>query len=201
MLKELKPALMMLVVLTIITGALYPLAVSGLAWALFPTQAHGSLVTRDGEVVGSTLIAQGFTEPGHFQPRPSAADYKAEASGASNYGPTSGPLIDQVKARIDALRAANPDAAARGPIPVELVTASGSGLDPHLSPGAALWQAPRIAAARGIPEAQLRTLVSSLTEGRTLGLFGEPRVNVLALNLALDALPAVVPDGAEPPGT
>ena len=186
MFKELKPALKMLAVLTLITGVLYPLAVTGIAGVLFPVQAHGSLVQRDGRTVGSALIAQPFARPEHFQPRPSAVGYEAAASGASNLGPSSGKLAEEVRARTAAQQAANPDAAALDPVPAELVTASGSGLDPHLSPEAALWQVPRIAKARGIPEADLRALVGRLTEGRTLGVFGEPRVNVLMLNLALD---------------
>jgi K+-transporting ATPase ATPase C chain len=186
MLKELKPALMMLLVLTAITGVLYPLAVTGVAQALFPAQANGSLITRDGKVIGSTLIAQQFSGPGWFQPRPSAVDYNAAASGASNLGPTNRTLIETVAKRVEAMRASNPGADPAAPVPVELVTASGSGLDPHLSPEAALWQIPRIAAARGMAESDLRTLVAHHTEGRTLGLLGEPRVNVLMLNLALD---------------
>jgi K+-transporting ATPase ATPase C chain len=189
MLKELKPALMMLVVLTVITGVLYPLAVTGIAQALFPAQANGSLMIRDDKVIGSELIAQGFSGPGWFQPRPSAVDYNAAASGASNLGPTSRLLIETVAKRVEALRAANPDADPTAPVPVELVTASGSGLDPHLPPAAALWQVPRIAKARGIPEDDLRALVARHTEGRTLGLLGEPRVNILLLNLALDGHP------------
>ena len=188
MLKELKPALMMLLVLTAITGILYPLAVTGAAQALFPAQANGSLIMRDGKVAGSALIAQNFAGPGWFQPRPSAVDYNAASSGASNLGPTSGVLIETVAKRVEALRAANPGADPAAPVPVELVTASGSGLDPHLSPAAALWQVPRIAAAREIPESDLRALVARHTEGRTLGLLGEPRVNVLLLNLELDHL-------------
>src|SRR4051812_23629715 len=190
MLKELKPALMMLVVLTVITGVLYPLAVTGIAQALFPAQANGSLITRDGKVIGSELIAQGFSGPGWFQPRPSAVDYNAAASGASNLGPTSRPLIEAVRKRIETLRAANPDADPAAPVPVELVPASGSGLDPHLSPAAALWQVPRIVRERGIPEDDLRALIARHTEGRTLGLLGEPRVDVLLLNLDLDGHPA-----------
>jgi K+-transporting ATPase ATPase C chain len=190
MLKELKPALMMLVALTVITGLFYPLAVTGIAQALFPAQANGSLITRDGKVIGSELIAQGFSGPGWFQPRPSAVDYNAAASGASNLGPTSRPLIEAVRKRIETLRAANPDADPAAPVPVELVTASGSGLDPHLSPAAALWQVPRIVRERGIPEDDLRALIARHMEGRTLGLLGEPRVDVLLLNLDLDGHPA-----------
>lgn len=188
MLKELRPALTLLVAMTVLTGLVYPLAVTGLAGLLFPWQAAGSLVERGGTTVGSALIAQPFTRPGHLQPRPSAAGegYDAASSGASNYGPTSKALVERVAERAAALRAANPDAP--GPVPVELVTASGSGLDPHLSPAAALWQAPRIAKARGLPLDTVRALIERHTEGRQLGLLGEPRVNVLLVNLALDGL-------------
>lgn len=188
MLKELRPALTLLVAMTVLTGLAYPLAVTGLAGLLFPWQAAGSLVERDGTTVGSALISQPFTRPDHLQPRPSAAGegYDAASSGASNLGPTSKALVERVAERAAALRAANPDAP--GPVPVELVTASGSGLDPHLSPTAALWQAPRIANARGLPLDTVRAVIERHTEGRQWGLLGEPRVKVLLVNLALDGL-------------
>lgn len=188
MLKELRPALTLLVAMTLLTGLVYPLAVTGLAQLAFPWQARGSLVERDGTVVGSALIAQPFARPDHFHPRPSAAGtgYDAASSGATNLGPTSKALVDTAATRIAELRAANPDA--RGPVPADLVSASGSGLDPHISPAAALWQIPRIAKARGMSEDALRALVTRHTEGRQWGLFGDPRVNVLLLNLALDGV-------------
>ncbi|MBN8747450.1 Potassium-transporting ATPase KdpC subunit [Xylophilus ampelinus] len=186
----LRPALTVFVLLSALTGIVYPLAVTGIARAAFPAQAAGSLVLRDGQAVGSTLIGQNFSDPRHFWGRPSATapmPYNGAASGGSNQGPLNPALTDAVKARIEALRAADPGNAA--PVPADLVTASASGLDPHISPEAARWQAPRIARLRGLPPAQIGQLIERHTEGTSLfGLIGEPRVNVLALNLALDAL-------------
>jgi potassium-transporting ATPase KdpC subunit len=196
MMKQLRAALVSLVVLTVITGLLYPLAVTVLAQALFPYQANGSLITQNGKVVGSALIGQHFDDPKYFWGRPSAtgpvpytafnAD-KLTGSSGSNYGPLNTALLDAVKARMDALKATDPDN--QEVIPVDLVTASGSGLDPHISPAAAKYQMSRVAKARGLDLARVQQLVDRFTEGRTLGFLGEPTVNVLQLNLALDAEP------------
>lgn len=183
-----RPALTMLLILTVLTGLFYPLAVTGLAQLFFPDQANGSLIVRDGKVIGSKLIGQYFDKPEYFWSRPSATalfPYNAAASGGSNLGPTNPALIEEVKARVAALRAADPGN--DSPIPVDLVTSSGSGLDPHISPAAAIYQVKRVARARGLDESTVQTLVTQHTEGRQFGLLGERRVNVLQLNLALDA--------------
>lgn len=191
---QVRPALTMLLLLTILTGLIYPLAVTGLAQLFFPDQANGSLIVREGKVIGSKLIGQSFDKPEYFWSRPSATvpfPNNAAASGGSNLGPTNPALIEAVKARIAALQAADPDN--HDPIPVDLVTASGSGLDPHISPAAARYQLKRVARARGLDEDSVLELVRRHTEGRQFGLLGEPRVNVLALNLALDALNDAAP--------
>jgi potassium-transporting ATPase KdpC subunit len=176
------------VVTLLLTGVAYPLAVTGVARVLFPRASGGSLVADEsGRIVGSALLGQGFVAPGYFQPRPSAAGdrgWDPLASGGSNLGPTSRKLRERVERDLARLRAGNADAPL--PVPVELVTASGSGLDPHLSPEAALWQVPRVARARGLAEARVRAVLAESVEGRDLGFLGEPRVNVLLLNLALD---------------
>ncbi len=184
MLQQLAPALRIMLVLTMLTGLLYPGLVTGICQLAFPAQANGSLVLRDGKVIGSALIGQGFSKPEYFHPRPSAVNYDASNSGGSNLGPTNQALIDRVKSSLESFRRENPDYA--GPIPADLLTTSGSGLDPHISPGAALAQAARIAKARGVAVSAVQALVLASTEGRALGLLGEPRVNVLQLNLALD---------------
>jgi len=196
MLKEIRPAIVLLVVLTAITGLIYPLAITGIAGTIFPYQAQGSLVEKDGKVIGSALIGQVFADDKYFHGRPSAtvtpdpkdptknidAPYNAANSGGANLGPTNKALIERVKGEVDKLKEENSSA----PVPIDLVTTTGSGLDPHISPAGAFFQVPGVAKARNMPEDRVRQLVSDNTEGRLLGLLGEPRVNVLALNLALD---------------
>jgi K+-transporting ATPase ATPase C chain len=189
MLSHLRTATMMLLLLTALTGFIYPFAVTGIAQILFPGQANGNLIMRDGKPVGSALIGQPFDEPKYFWSRPSATGpfpYNAGASSGSNLGPTNPDLLKAVADRADALKKADPGNTR--PVPVDLVTASGSGLDPHVTPASALYQVSRIAKARGMPEEHLRQLVADSTEHRQFGFLGEPRVNVLALNLALDSL-------------
>jgi K+-transporting ATPase ATPase C chain len=185
---QLRTAIVVLIVLTVITGVIYPLLVTGIAQVVFPHQANGSLIMgKDGKVVGSALIGQPFDDPKYFWSRPSATSpypYNAGASSGSNQGPTNPALHEAVKGRVEALRAADPDN--KAPVPVDLVTASGSGLDPHISPAAALYQVNRVARARRLDPDSVRQLVARHTEGRPWGFLGEPRVNVLALNLALD---------------
>ena len=196
MLKEIRPAIVFVVALTIITGLIYPFVMTGVAGVIFPYQAQGSMIERDGKVVGSALIGQEFTGDGYFHGRPSAtvapdpndsaktvpAPYNAANSGGSNLGPTNKALIERVQGDVDKLKQENPSAS----VPIDLVTTTGSGLDPDISPVATLFQVPRVAKARNMPEDRVRQLVDEHVEGRTFGFLGEPRVNVLALNLALD---------------
>jgi K+-transporting ATPase ATPase C chain len=200
MLREIRPAIVLLVALMLITGLAYPLAITGMAETIFPSQAQGSLIEKDGKVIGSALIGQNFTEDKYFHGRPSAttapdsqdssktvpAPYNAANSAGSNLGPTNKALIERVQGDVDKLKAENPSV----PVPIDLVTTSGSGLDPDISPEAALFQVPRVAKARKLPEDRVRQVVQDHVEGRTFGIFGEPRVNVLQLNLDLDKVSA-----------
>jgi potassium-transporting ATPase KdpC subunit len=177
-------AVLMTIVTTVLLGLIYPLAVTGIAQVLFPDKANGQLIEQNGKVVGSRLIGQGFSSPGYFRPRPSVAGtgYDAANSAGTNFGPTNKKLIDAVKANVEAARKENPNA----PVPIDLVTTSASGFDPHISPAAAAFQVPRVARERGMAEQSVQALVAANTDGRQLGFLGEPRVNVLELNLALD---------------
>ncbi|MGH8508520.1 MAG: potassium-transporting ATPase subunit KdpC [Gammaproteobacteria bacterium] len=188
MLNQIKPAIVLFTLLTALTGVIYPLAVTGIARGAFPDQANGSLILKDGHPLGSSLIGQPFSDPKYFWSRPSATGpfpYNAAASSGSNLGPLNPALLGAVKARVDALRQADPSQAA--PIPVDLVTTSGSGLDPHISPAAAYYQAPRIARLRGVAIGHVQRLIETHTNERQWRILGEPRVNVLSLNLALDS--------------
>jgi potassium-transporting ATPase KdpC subunit len=184
--RQLRYAIGFVVLLTVLTGVIYPLAVTGIAQALFRHQANGSLISDNGEIIGSELIGQPFSDPRYFWGRLSATEYDAAASSGSNYGPTNPALLEAIQARIDALKAVDPDN--QEPIPVDLVTSSGSGLDPHISIAAAKYQIPRVARYRGLSEDEVSALVDRFTQSRQFGILGEPRVNVLKLNLALDEL-------------